>query len=282
MCCCFDKKENIQRTPVAIGIGIVCGILIGIGIGVKVGAGIGVGIGIVGVIIGVGIGIGVVKFLGKISCFTSCNDEAVEKKEFENTNDGYAVEINSYRTIVKDTLDIINDRKWVISTFSYYYYYHYQYHNYQVVQLFILSAFLNSVSFLCIVAFYANNYDSKDAIYSIASYCPFLLKEVVLFFYMLSKGTKINTEYEIFISELSEKILSNSANSDTSSIEYTQTLTTIYIHALQNPIEFKFFGYRVTRGNLNLIIGGFLFTAIPLCIKVYNSSSFQEVIWTWM
>lgn len=85
---------------------------------------------------------------------------------------------------------------------------------------------------------------------------------------------------------LSEKILLYSKGVNKESIykesppclEYTQALATIYTHASKHPIEFKCFGYRVTRGNLHFIIGGFLFTSIPLMIKVYNSSVIQETL----
>ena len=209
---------------------------------------------------------------------SSCDDNDSEEDLNPNLSNSidFAIDLTSYYELINPTLEVIKARA-------------------VVVELFVLSAFLNTLSFLFIVAFYANNYDSRDSAYSILSYCPFLLKEVVLFFYILSKGSKINTYHDVFMSKLSKKILSysrgpsnlsqdiesnNSTDDASPNLEYIQILTTIYVHSLQNPIEFKFFGYRVTRANLNLILFGFFSTAIPLMLKVYNSTTFNDAILT--
>ena len=155
------------------------------------------------------------------------------------------IDIIAYKSLIEPTLETMHSRN-----FS--------------VQLFILSAAFNTISFVLVCILYQGHRDTKLYVFS---YCPFLLKEVILFFYLLYKGTTINTKHDQFMQKLSEKMLEFSSSDKEGNFSYANELNIIFNHCQQNPIQFTILGYRISRSNFKFIFASFLFTVIPLIIR---------------
>ena len=164
------------------------------------------------------------------------------------------IDIASYKSLIEPTLKTMRSRN-----FS--------------VQLFIVSAAFNTVSFVLVCLLYQGHRNTK---YYVFSYCPFLLKEVLLFFYLLYKGTKINTKHDLFMQKLSEKMLEFSSSDKEGCFTYANELNIIFNHCQQNPIQFTILGYRISRSNFKVIFASFITSVAPLIIRFVTYANSQS------
>lgn len=141
------------------------------------------------------------------------------------------------------------------------------------INLILLSSLLNvfALGFLVWYFTFYNNESLYDRVCDIFPQIPFLVKELIVFFYILHKATWVNSAQDDFKNKLANKIVRFGKLPPTqivqvrgnymTSADVVRDLTVILSHASIYPLNFKFFGYTISRENWQIAFYSFLASA---------------------